>query len=485
MYCISPGLDMRYSDEADLAILGDKLRSVAALGVDDFGLLLDDIPRDLQHPEDRAAFDDLASAHVHVANRVFAGLGPGKRLTVCPTVYWGTGTEPYLVRLGAGIDPRIDLFWTGRAICSPTLDLADAATFARSTNRPVTYWDNYPVNDVAMCYELHIGPYRGRDPLLWRAATGIIANGMELFESSRIPFATIADYLRDAGGIRPGGELAAGAPRRRGRGGRWSTFALFADNVRSSCLAVDDAPIVGRALEAFLFRVDRGEGVAAAAELGALADRMLAAAAHLLRGPVVNRALIEEARPWLVAFELGAQAIRAMADLAATDRLDSRRTGRAAAVPDPAASGTRARVRRRPGDDLVRPDRDDVPAGRGPGDRRRRHMSHVIRRAATVAFAAALATGGLAGGAVAQDQVLRIAMGSPGDSVTSRVRGHRHPVRGGASRRRRPGQRHGRLPVRADRAPHAPGEPRTRRTSTSSGPAAGWRSGMRTAMRPT
>jgi raffinose/stachyose/melibiose transport system substrate-binding protein len=42
-------------------------------------------------------------------------------------------------------------------------------------------------------------------------------------------------------------------------------------------------------------------------------------------------------------------------------------------------------------------------------------MSRATRRVATVAFAVALATGGIAGGAVAQDQVLRVAMGSPGE----------------------------------------------------------------------
>ena len=320
MYCISPGLDIRYSDDAELAVLGAKLQSVAALGVDDFGLLLDDIPRDLQHPEDRATFRDLATAHVHVANRVFADLGSGKRLTVCPTVYWGTGTEPYLVSLGQGTDPRIDLFWTGRAICSATLDLADAETFVRSTNRPVTYWDNYPVNDVAMGYELHIGPYQGRDPELWRASTGIIANAMELFESSKIPFATIADYLRDPAAYDPEASWQQALRDVVGEADV-AHFALFADNVRTSCLSADDAPIVGQALEAFLFRADRGDGVAAAEELGALADRMLAGAAHLLRGPVVNRALMDEARPWLVAYELGAEAIRVIADLAATGRL--------------------------------------------------------------------------------------------------------------------------------------------------------------------
>ncbi len=319
-YCISPGLDIRYSDEVDLTALVAKLQSVAALGVDSFGLLLDDIPRVIQHAEDGVAFSDLAAAHAHVIDRVFRALGPRATLTVCPTIYCGTGTEPYLAQLGAGMDPRVGLYWTGRSVCSETLDLADAATFARITNRLPTYWDNYPVNDVAMGYEFHIGPYQGRDPHLWRASDGIVANGMELFESSLIPFATIADYLRapetydpETSWLRAIRDVVGDAD--------FEAFALFADNVRTSCLTEWDAPIVSQALEAFHFRHDREDGVAAAAELGALADRLLEAADHLLRGPVVNRALADEARPWLVAFELGAQALRAIADLAASGTL--------------------------------------------------------------------------------------------------------------------------------------------------------------------
>ncbi len=192
-WCVSPGLSIRYSDETDLVSLGDKISSVAELGVTMFGLLLDDIPRELQHPEDMAAFPDLVQAHVHVVRRVHADLPPQARLTVCPTVYCGTGTERYLADLASGIDPGIGIFWTGRAICSATLDLADAEVVARSTGRRVTYWDNYPVNDVSMGYELHIGPYRGRDPRLWRASDGIVSNGMELFEASKIP---IRDHRR-------------------------------------------------------------------------------------------------------------------------------------------------------------------------------------------------------------------------------------------------------------------------------------------------
>ncbi|MFV2061973.1 MAG: protein O-GlcNAcase [Chloroflexota bacterium] len=320
IWCISPGLSIRYSDTDDLEALRAKMRSVTALGVTRLGLFLDDIPHELRHPQDRATFSDLTQAHVALIGEVFSSLPAGVGLIVCPTVYWGTGTEQSLATLGQGLDSRIDLFWTGRAICSATLDLADAATFTRTANRPPTYWDNYPVNDVAMGYELHIGPYRGRDPLLWRSATGVVANGMELFEASRIPFATIADYLRDPAAYDPETSWQRALRDVVGEADL-EPFALFADNVRSSCLAADDAPIVSGALDAALFGLEHGDASAAAADLARLGDRLLGAAAHLLDGPVTNRALMDEVRPWLDAFELGAQAIAKMADLAAVGRL--------------------------------------------------------------------------------------------------------------------------------------------------------------------
>ena len=321
VYCVHPALSIRYSDEADLDALVAKIASVAGLGVRRFALLLDDIPTELQHEADRAAFGTLAEAHAHLINALSKRLDPDTSLIVCPTVYCGRGDEPYLATIGGAVDPRIDLFWTGRAICSPTLDLADAQTFERTTGRPPTYWDNYPVNDVAMGFELHIGPYRGRDPQLWRASRGVITNGMELFEASKIPFATIADYLRAPDAYDPEASWQVAIRDVAGEADH-DAFALFADNVRSSCLATDDAPAVSRAIETFAFRLDQGEGRAAAADLSAVAGRLLGAADHLLGGEVANKALIDECRPWIEAFELGAQALARVAGLAAAGCLE-------------------------------------------------------------------------------------------------------------------------------------------------------------------
>jgi hyaluronoglucosaminidase len=325
VYCISPGLSIEYSNSRDLAALCSKLESLGPLGVRSFGLLLDDIPGELQHPADIAAFTDLADAHSQIISHVFDELlrhDARRKLIVCPTVYRGYGDEDYIVRLGRNVDPRVDLFWTGRAICSATIDLADAATITRSIARPVTYWDNYPVNDVAMGNELHIGPYRGRDRHLYRFCTGIIANGMELFESSKIAFATIADYLRAPEAYDPEASWQVAIRDVLGNDEDAAAFAVFADNVRSSCLSDEDAPVVSAAIERFAFRCTIGQDAEAAAELRLLADRLAEVAAYLSRGPVVNQQLIAEARPWLEAFEIGAAALARIADAAARGPLD-------------------------------------------------------------------------------------------------------------------------------------------------------------------
>lgn len=319
VYCLSPGLSMEYSSGEDRDRLLTKLESISALGVSSFGLLLDDIPAALQHPTDQRAYPDLVTAHIDLVNDIVARFAGTGRFFVCPTQYWGHGDEDYISRLGRALDPRVDLLWTGPAICSATLDLADAETFTRSTGRKPTYWDNYPVNDVAMTFELHVGPYRGRDPRLHESATGIIANGMDLFESSKIAFATIADYLASPQDYDP--ETSWHNAIRSVAGADADSYLVFADNVRSSCLAEEDATELQHALESFAFQRNFGDITKAADELDALANRMAKAADHLLRGEVANPQLIQEARPWLAAFEVGAFAVQKIVELHRAGRL--------------------------------------------------------------------------------------------------------------------------------------------------------------------
>ncbi len=325
VFCLSPGLSVEYSRQADLEKLVSKFQTVAALGVTSFGLFLDDIPARLMHTNDRERFTDLVDAQSDFVNRTFTGLlramGGQAQFFVCPTQYFGSGHEDYIRRFGGALDGRIELLWTGRQICSPTLERDDAVRFAESTGHVPTYWDNYPVNDVAMTRELHVGPYRGRDPQLGTASRGIVANGMELFESSKIPIATIADYLNNPEDYDPESSWTRAVAEVAGTDAE--AFLVFADNVRTSCLAPDDSPLLQHALETFAFEREYGDANGAADELSTLVSRMLAAADRLLGPNVANPALIAESRRWIESFETGARALERVVALYREGRLDT------------------------------------------------------------------------------------------------------------------------------------------------------------------
>ena len=98
--------------------------------------------------------------------------------------------------------------------------------------------------------------------------------------------------------------------------------------MRSSCLSEDDAPTVAAALASFAAAADDAAETGdadrlhdEATALRTLAELLLAAADHLLGGDVANPPLIEECRPWIEAFEVGARAMCRAADLATEGRL--------------------------------------------------------------------------------------------------------------------------------------------------------------------
>ncbi len=308
-YGLSPGLSIRYSDRTEVDRLLAKFSQVCELGVRSVQLQLDDIPMKLQHPDDLSRYPDLVTAQVELIGLVRQGLDvldPSIRLAVCPTLYHGRGDESYLAALGSRTDPRVDLLWTGRAICSPELDLADAATFLRTTSRQVLYWDNYPVNDVAMTAELHLGAYRGRDPHLYRFSRGVLANPMERPESSKIALATIADYLWDPESYDPDLSWAAAIAEIAGPRDA-EALQLFADNVRTSCLEEADSPMLTEALQTLEFETEYGNPQVGRDALSGLAHRFADAAGQLLGADVENQVLAAEIRPWVEAFAAGSK----------------------------------------------------------------------------------------------------------------------------------------------------------------------------------
>ena len=246
--CVSPGLTISYSSQEDLSALLVRYTQLHQIGVRRFGLLLDDIPGDLQYPEDKRNFATLAEAHAKLSNDILSEitkLGHDTSLFVCPLQYHGRGHEPYISELGKKLDPAIDLMWTGRQICSEYLEVIDAKNFLSHTTKRPFYWDNFPVNDVAMVHQLHIGPIQKRDAELGVHAVGLVANPMDRFEASLIPLTTIADYLWDSSGYQheQSWEIAlkefVGVEKDR------SALRHLFRNCFESCLAVDAAPDFG------------------------------------------------------------------------------------------------------------------------------------------------------------------------------------------------------------------------------------------------
>lgn len=207
LHCmLAPAFSIEFSSPSDFNALMAKYCQLHALGIRAFGLLFDDVQPVLLHETDKVRYTDLYQAHIDLANRVCKALKTlDKRicLTVCPTEYWGRGTDGYLARFGLAMPADCAIFYTGDQICSRSIPEENARWFRQTTGHKPLYWDNYPVNDAGMTREYHIGPILNRGPQLWRYAQGLVANPMSLIESSLIALGCIADYLADATDYEP------------------------------------------------------------------------------------------------------------------------------------------------------------------------------------------------------------------------------------------------------------------------------------------
>ncbi|MEN9672436.1 MAG: hypothetical protein RL553_701 [Planctomycetota bacterium] len=243
--CISPGLTVKYSDDLDVDALMVRYRQLSKIGVTQFGLLLDDIPWELQFAEDQARYATIAQAQADFANRVLGKLlneFASAKLFACPLQYHGRGSEPYITEFGKSLDSNIALMWTGRQICSEYLETVDAKFLAEKTNKMPYFWDNYPVNDVAMVHQLHVGPIENRDPNLGDFSYGLVANPMEKFELSLLPLATIGDYLWDSANYVAEKSWARALSLLVKNESDQNSFGHFLRNCFESCLSVNPAP---------------------------------------------------------------------------------------------------------------------------------------------------------------------------------------------------------------------------------------------------
>jgi hyaluronoglucosaminidase len=193
IFAISPGLNIIYSDSADVAILKEKMSTMLEIGFDEVALFLDDVPEELRHDADKARFASLAEAHIHLVNAIKGGIP----LMVCPTTYTDAwGDQEYVEQLSRGIGPDVPLFWTGRDVAPSSIRISEARIQRLKLKGDLYLWDNFPVNDFETWRPL-LGALKGRAPELPKVVSGYFANPMESVYLSMLPLHTVATFGSD------------------------------------------------------------------------------------------------------------------------------------------------------------------------------------------------------------------------------------------------------------------------------------------------
>lgn len=207
VWALAPGLDVCYSDPAELEAAAAKCESLRAVGVDSFQLLFDDVEAELNCAADERRYGlearPSAAAQADFCNRFLDRIEQPGPLVMCPRGYAGVETTDYRATLARLLDPGVVVYWTGPEVVSTAISRADLDTAAAGFAHELLLWDNYPVNDFS-ANTFFLGPLRGRDPeLVGGRCAGLVANGMIQAVPSKLPLATVADWLRDPAGYDP------------------------------------------------------------------------------------------------------------------------------------------------------------------------------------------------------------------------------------------------------------------------------------------
>jgi hyaluronoglucosaminidase len=184
--------------------LQEKVRALNSLSLDMLCVLFDDMRGDLPN---------LAETQIRILQDIRA-VATAPQIVFCPTYYsydpiiekcFGVMPTNYLEDLGKGLDPSIDLFWTGERVMSTQYPEAHLKEVSERMQRKPFLWDNYPVNDSKRASPyLFIRGFENRGPHLTDLVSGHAVNPMKQPWLSRIPVATLpfnytqgASYDRD------------------------------------------------------------------------------------------------------------------------------------------------------------------------------------------------------------------------------------------------------------------------------------------------
>lgn len=169
-------------------------------------LLFDDMRGDLPQ---------LAQQQIELV-KVAADTTSAKRIVFCPTYYsfdpileqvFGSRPADYWEQLGKGLDPTVDIFWTGPKVCSDSFPASHLKQVTELLQRRPFLWDNYPVNDSArLSNYLRLRAFGEDRAQLDGLLAGHAVNPMNQPYLSQIPLATLPQAYRQGPAYDP--ELA-------------------------------------------------------------------------------------------------------------------------------------------------------------------------------------------------------------------------------------------------------------------------------------
>ncbi len=243
VYGFHPGKDLCFTAAEPVRVLLDKAARLYDRGVRTFAVLFDDIPARLTDAADVKKFDgSLAKAESLWVAAVLEQQPADwdAEWWFCPSYYT---PDPLLARVFGEFEPGfpetvgrylpapVACFWTGPKVVPESVTVDHMAEVGERMGHRLLFWDNYPVNDLTMSDEMHIGPLTGRDPRLPERVHGHLANPLLQEELSFIPLATCFDYARDPKAYDPETSWEAVVTERFGAAGleHWRALRLFCE----------------------------------------------------------------------------------------------------------------------------------------------------------------------------------------------------------------------------------------------------------------
>lgn len=125
-----------------------------------------------------------------------------RRALFCPTEYCSSravpsvGKSAYLRTLGAELDPRIQILWTGPDVVSPEVSAENIAEVRAVLGRKPLLWDNIHANDYDAGIRVFMGAYDGRTTSMRHVAAGVLTNPNCEFYANFVPLHTLGSFLR-------------------------------------------------------------------------------------------------------------------------------------------------------------------------------------------------------------------------------------------------------------------------------------------------